>query len=90
MHRRHQFGMLAIILVLFQQHLPRRLIQRGFRIRVDQETLDRDEDVRDPVLALPVLLERVHANLSRFRDVGVEYFGHEPACNKKGGLFYAR
>ena len=80
MHAGHQFRMSPIILVILQQQLPRVLIQRGLGVGVYQKTFNGHEDMPDPVLLLPILLQRVHADLPFRTDVWVEDLGHEPTC----------
>ena len=79
MHARDESRPLAIAIIVLQQQLPGFFIQRRLRIRVDEQTFDRHEDMSDPITRLPVLLERVHANLARRGHVRVEDLRGEPA-----------
>lgn len=56
MNARYQFCAGKIAIVILQQEFPSFLIQRRFRIGVDQQTLDRHEYVGDPEGRLPILL----------------------------------
>ena len=65
--------------VVLQEELARFFVERGLGVRVDEQALDGDEDVRDAVGRLPVLLERVHADVARGGHVRVEDLRREPA-----------
>ena len=80
-HAGHQLCAAAVGVVVLQEELPGLLIERGLGVRVDEQALDGDEDVRDAVRRLPVLLERVHTDLSRGRHIRVEYFCGKPALS---------
>ena len=69
----------AITLIVLLEKLARFFIQSGVRVRVDEQALDGNEDVRDAVRRLPVLLERVHADVTRGGHVRVEDLRGEPA-----------
>src|SRR6266404_8423499 len=81
MHARDQPCALAITLVVLLQQLPRLFVQRRVWIRVDEEALDGHEDVPDPIRRLPVLFERVHADLARARHIRMENLRREPTCH---------
>lgn len=71
---------------VLQQQLARFFIERALRIGIYQKTLDCDQDMREPIRRLPVLLEGVHANLTGAGDIGVEDLGeHRCAgrCSRK-------
>lgn len=78
-HARDEARARAIIVIVLEEQLARLLVEGRFRIRVDEETLDGDEDVADAEGRLPVLLERVDADLACGGDVRVEDLGYEPA-----------
>ena len=46
---RNQFRARAIAIVIFQQELPRFLVQGRFRIWIDQQALDRNEYMTNPI-----------------------------------------
>ena len=68
-----ELGSVEVCVVLLEQQLARLLVECGLGVGDDQKTLDGEEDVLDPQVRLPVLLQGVHTNLSRGADVGVEY-----------------
>ena len=71
---------IAVALVVFQQELPRFLVERRFRVGVDEETFDGNKDMSDSVFLLPILLQSIDTNLLRgVVHVGVEDFRHKPA-----------
>ena len=78
MDARNQLRTRTITVVVLQQELPGFFIQGRFRIRVDQQTLDRHEYMTNPIGRLPILLQSVDANLTRRRDIWVEDLGGEP------------
>ena len=79
MHAGYELRALAVAGVVLQEQLAGLLVERGFGVGVDEQPLAGDEDVADPVRRLPVLLERVHTDLARRRDVRMEYLRREPA-----------
>ena len=78
MDTRNKLRAVAIAVVVLQQQLPGLLIQRRVRIRIDKQALDSHEYVADPVLALPVLLQRVDTDLARTGHVRVEDLRGKP------------
>lgn len=45
MDARNQLGTRAIAIVVFQQELPGFFVQGRLRVRIDQQTLDRHQDM---------------------------------------------
>ena len=82
MNARDQLCSSTIVLVIFKQLLSSLLVERRLGVRVDEQALDRDEDVADAVRRLPVLLERVHANLTGRRHVRMENLADKPTCSR--------
>lgn len=80
MYARDQPRARTIVVVILQQQLSSFFVQCRFRVGVNQQTLDRDENMADAVLRLPVLLQRVDANLACRANVGVEDLRRKPAC----------
>jgi hypothetical protein len=75
---RYQSRTRAIAVVVLQQELPGFLIQSGFGIRVDQQTLDCHEYMTNTKGRLPILLQSVDANFAGGGDVWVEDLGGKP------------
>ena len=46
---RYQFRTRAVAIVVLQQEFPGFLIQGGFRVGIDQQTLDRHEYMTNPI-----------------------------------------
>lgn len=65
MYARYELCSRTIVIIILQKELPCLLVQRGFRIGVNQKTLDSDKDVGNAVCRLPILLEGIHADLTR-------------------------
>ena len=78
-HARQRSRSHAILLIVFQQRPSSFFVERRLGVRVDKETLDGHEDVRDAEGRLPVFLERVDADFASRGDIGVEYLGDEAA-----------
>lgn len=76
MHARNQFRSRAIRRIVLQKQFSCVFIEGGFGVRVDEETLDGDEDVGDAVGGLPVFLEGIDTDFAGGGDVGVEYLCH--------------
>jgi hypothetical protein len=83
MYSRDELCPRSVTFVVLQQFPARFLVQRALGIRIDQEALDGDEDMLDPICRLPVLLERVHTDLTGGRDVRVEDLGEHPTYTKR-------
>lgn len=47
--------MACVVIVRFEKQLARFFVQCRFGIRVDEEAFDRDEDMSDAILLLPIL-----------------------------------
>lgn len=83
--------MFEVLLVAVHEELAGFLVECAFGEGDDEQALDRLEDVVDgPGSGVPVLLERVDANLALFGDVGMEDLGDEVAWMERavplGGL----
>ena len=73
-------GVLEVLLIVLQEHLSGVLVQCALGEGHDEQTFyDFEDVVEGPGCWVPVLLEGVHADLSFFGDVGMEYFGDEVA-----------
>ena len=70
----------AIAFVVLQQEFPGFLIQGGFWIRIDQQTLYCHEYMTDAKGRLPILLQSANANLASGGDVWVKDLGRKPTC----------
>lgn len=77
-------GSAEVLVVVLHEELAGLFVERTFGERVDEETVDDAEDVSDaPIHWIPVLLERVHADVSFVRDVRVEDLGEEVAFGRR-------
>jgi hypothetical protein len=79
MDARNELCAFTIARIFLQKQPPRLLVQRRLGIGVDEQAFDSDEDMPDPVLRFPVLLQSVDANLAIGADVGMEDLRGEPA-----------
>ena len=72
--------MLEVLLVVLHDEFAGLLVERAFGEGDDEEALDDLEDVVErPGRGVPVLLERVDADLAFFGDVGMEDLRYEEA-----------
>ena len=72
--------MFAVLLIVIHEHLSCLFIQGTLRKRNDKETLDNLENVIErPSSGIPIFFKSVNANLSFFRDVGMEDLSDEIA-----------
>lgn len=71
---------------MLKQQLPRLLIERRLRIRHYEQALDSEQHMSDSQLIVPILLERVDANLARLCHIGMEDFGKEVALGWSGRI----
>ena len=72
MDARHESGLFGKLLVALHEQLARLVIEGGLWEGHDEQAVDDLEDVRQGVLGLPVLLQRVNAYLARQGHIGVE------------------
>lgn len=79
MDARDELRTTTVARVFLQEQSACLLVQRRLRIGVYKEAFDSDEDVSDPVLRFPILLQSVDADLAVGTDVRVENLGRKPA-----------
>lgn len=75
---RYQFRTRAVAIVVLQQEFPGFLIQGGFWIRIDQQTLYCHEYMTNAKGRLPILLQSVDTNLASRGNVRVEDLSSKP------------
>lgn len=90
MHTCYKLRAGTVRVVVLQEELPCFLVEGTFGIGINEEAFDCHENVTDAIRRLPVLLQRVHTNLSRRRDVRVENLGCEPAFWGCSGEFVCK
>ena len=79
-----EFGSGVILFVALEQQLSGLLIKGAFGVRRDEETSDREKDVLDPKIRLPVFLQSVDANFAGPNGhVRVEDLGEEEALRRR-------
>jgi len=75
---RNELCTLTIARILLQQQFARFLVQRRLGIGVYEEAFNSDEDMADPILGFPVLLQSVDADLAVGADVWMKDLRGEP------------
>lgn len=79
MHLCHHLRALKIVGIILQQQLTGFLIQRRLRIRLDEETANRDKDMLQTERLVPILLQSADTDLTRLEiHIWMKDFGEEP------------
>jgi len=63
---------IAVALVVLQEQFACLLVQSRLWVRINEEALDGDKNVTNPVGGFPVFLQSVDANLSITSNIGME------------------
>ena len=73
--------MFKVFSVVFHDEFAGVLVEGAFGEGDDEQAFDDLEDVVErPRSGVPILLQRVHANLAFFGDVGMENLRYEKSC----------
>ena len=73
-----KFCSIAVGRVVFQQQFSGFFIQGRLGIGVNKEALHSNQNMSDAISWFPVLLERVHTNLTVGSHIRMKYFGGKP------------